>query len=70
MKKTKTAIMKNTYLQPSAEMENMEVESFICSSQVVTSENGITYGGVDENGTLDPASRKYHDEWEENEDEY
>ena len=56
--------MKKTYLQPSAEMDNMETESMICSSPGVTSDRGIGYGGVDEDGSLDPASRRYSI-WEE-----
>lgn len=57
--------MKKTYLQPSTKMECMEAENMICSSQDVTSPAGITYGGVDEDGTLDPASRSTHDLWED-----
>ena len=56
--------MKKTYLQPYAVMGSMETESIICSSQGVTSNNGITYGGVDDGGTLDPASRRL-EAWEE-----
>jgi len=56
--------MKKTYLQPSVEMSNMETEQMICDS--VTSNNGIGYGGVDENGMKDPASRRYrNDVWED-----
>jgi hypothetical protein len=60
--------MKKTYLQPSMAMDIMMTESMICNS--VTSENGIGYGGVDENGTIDPASRRHRDMWEDEELEY
>ena len=53
-------------MQPSVEMGNMETEQMICSSPGVTSNNGITYGGVDEEGTKDPASRRF-DAWGEEE---
>lgn len=59
-------IMKKTYLQPSAEMDYMETESMICSSPGVASDTGIGYGGVDEEGVKDPASRRY-DVWGEEE---
>ena len=57
--------MKKTYIEPSIEMEGMEAEAFICGSQGVTSNNGITYGGVDEDGDIDPASRVNRDVWDE-----
>ena len=57
--------MKKTYIEPSIEMEGMEGETIICVSQGVTSDNGITYGGVDENGEKDPASRRSNGLWED-----
>ena len=57
--------MKKTYIEPSVEMDGMETEAFICGSQGVTSNNGITYGGVDEDGDIDPASRVNRDVWDE-----
>ena len=58
--------MKKAYLQPSMEVAIMETEEMICSSQDITSSNGeITYGGIDENGGLDPASRRQYNAWEE-----
>ena len=49
------------------EMDNMETEQMICNSQDITSNTGITYGGVDEDGILDPASRRNRDVWEDEE---
>jgi hypothetical protein len=57
--------MKKTYQQPSMEMDNMETESVICSSQSITSDGGITYGGVDETGSKDPASRRNCSIWDD-----
>lgn len=60
--------MKKTYLQPYIEMDFTETETMICASQDIISGgdvSGITYGGVDENGTIDPASRHQHDLWDE-----
>jgi len=49
--------MKKTYIEPS-----------ICGSEGVTSDKGIDYGGVDEDGELDPASRRRRrDVWEDEE---
>ena len=58
--------MKKTYIEPSVEMDGMEPETIICGS--VTSAMGIDYGGVDENGTKDPASRRQWDAWENEEE--
>jgi len=60
--------MKKIYLQPSFVMVETNLNSMICGLQGVTSEKDIDYGGVDEEGTKDPASRRYRNEWEEEED--
>ncbi len=62
--------MKKTYLQPLTEVVRMGTLSFICASKGVTSNNGIDYGGVDEDGELDPASRRRRrDVWDDEEEE-
>lgn len=61
--------MKKTYLQPSTEMVIIGTTTMICGSQGVTSDKGIDYGGVDEDGTKDPSSRRQQDIWEEEEEE-
>jgi hypothetical protein len=43
--------------------------TMICGSQDIKSQNGITYGGVDENGEKDPSSRRQQDVWEDEEEE-
>ena len=50
-------------MQPSVEMETYGTEEIICAS-VLSSTGDITYGGVDEEGNLDPASRQ-RTVWEE-----
>lgn len=65
--------MKKTYLQPFTEMVFIKSTMIICGSGDVTSngvDNPIGYGGVDEEGTKDPASRRRNDVWEEEEDDY
>ena len=61
--------MKKTYYQPSVMMEDIEPEMIICGSQDITSTgdvDGIEYGGADEDGKLDPASRQLRrDVWDE-----
>lgn len=57
--------MKKTYIEPVIDIDSMEAETFICASQGVTSGNGIGYGGVDENGSKDPASRREFSVWDE-----
>ena len=59
--------MKKTYIEPSVEIGGMTPESLICASQasLITSEIGIFYGGMDEDGGKDPASRLMFDVWGE-----
>lgn len=57
--------MKKTYMKPVIDIDGMEAETIICASQGVTSGNGIGYGGVDENGSKDPASRREFSVWDE-----
>ena len=61
--------MKKTYLQPSVMVEYIGTATIICASQDITSDQGITYGGVDEEGTKDPASRRHRDMWEDEDEE-
>ena len=57
--------MKKTYIQPLIEVVQMGTLNFICASNGVKSNNGIGYGGVDDGGVLDPASRRSSDEWDD-----
>ena len=41
----------------------------IDEAKSVTSDNGIGYGGVDEEGDHDPAARRRRDVWDEEEEE-
>jgi len=61
--------MKKTYLQPLTEVAEIESTTMICASDGVTSSNGIDYGGVDEDGEMNPAARRHRDMWEEEEEE-
>jgi len=44
----------------------MKAAVMVCGSKDITSDKGIDYGGVDEEGEKDPASRR-HDVWEDEE---
>ena len=57
--------MKKTYLQPSTVMVMVETGVILTGSAGVMSNNGIGYGGVDEEGSLDPASRRRQGSWED-----
>jgi hypothetical protein len=54
--------MKRVYLKPDIKAVEEDMDMLICNS--VISEIGIGYGGVNEEGGLDPASRR-HDVWED-----
>ena len=60
--------MKKTYIQPLTEVVRMGTMSFICASKGVTSNNGIDYGGVDEDGSKDPSANRFKawddDDWD------
>jgi hypothetical protein len=60
--------MKKTYMKPSAEVVRMGMTMMICTSEGVTSNNGIDYGGVDEDGEKDPAARRHRNVWDDEED--
>lgn len=60
--------MKKTYLQPSMVVVTTMAATIICGSESVSSDNGIGYGGVDEEGELEPASRRRRrNVWEDEE---
>ncbi len=59
--------MKKTYIEPSVMMAYIGTATIICQSagSGVSSDKGITYGGVDENGEQEPTSRRRNDVWED-----
>ncbi len=63
--------MKKTYIEPSVMVAYIGTATIVCASEGVTSsDKDIDYGGVDEDGELDPASRKYRrDVWEDEEEQ-
>jgi len=61
--------MKKTYLKPSVLTVQANLQAMFCQSGGVTSNKGITYGGVDDEGSQEAAARRRHDIWEDEEDE-
>lgn len=64
--------MKKVYIQPAVDTLLATTEMMICGSQEVKSNKDIDYGGIDEEGEKDPASRRYKKQWddEEEDDDY
>lgn len=60
--------MKKTYMQPSITLTETVLVNFVCGSQDITSNKDITYGGVDEEGEKEPASRRTN-VWDDEEEE-
>ena len=61
--------MKKTYLTPAVWQHDILPMAALATSGV-TSEKGIDYGGVDEEGKKDPASRRRRrDVWDDEEEE-
>lgn len=66
---------KKTYLSPSLCCVMCSTMTVMSTSQDISSDKGITYGGVDDEGEQDPESRRMngkHNIWEEEgeDDEY
>lgn len=62
--------MKKTYIEPSVMVAYIGTAMMICGSEVKSSgaTDDIDYGGVDEDGELDPASRRRRrNVWEDEE---
>jgi len=61
--------MKKEYQQPSTYMVIIGTSMMTCASKGVTSEKGIDYGGIDNDGVKNPsARRRRRDVWDEEED--
>lgn len=62
--------MKKYYERPSLAIEETKALELICASETITSNLGINYGGVDENGNMTVESRRQYlwDEAEAEED--
>ena len=63
--------MKKNYIAPCTEtIRTISMQSLLEGS-VTSSIFGIGYGGVDSEGSLDPASRRYRNElWDDEEDDF
>jgi len=62
--------MKKTYMKPETQTVNVRPMTMIAASDSINSDQleGVTYGGVDEEGNLDPSSRRIS-VWDDDEDE-
>lgn len=59
--------MRKTYIEPTTIVVSIETAHMVNASGVV-SDQGIKYGGVDEDGTRNPDSRRQRDNvWDEEE---
>ena len=56
-----------TYLAPAVTVVDTDLWLLSAASDSITSDKGISYGGVDDEGQKDPASRK-HDVWDDEEE--
>lgn len=61
--------MKKKYLEPTILIMTVNTVTILANSPEVTSNKDIGYGGVDKNGSLDPASRRRKDQWEDEEED-
>ena len=55
--------MKTQYITPSMEVTELSIENMIATSGVNSSDLGIRYGGVDEDGTLTPSTNGRRGSW-------
>jgi len=56
--------MKKTYSVPTTEVVNCEVTELLAGSEVISEDYGIEYGGIDNEGKNDPASRLLENLWQ------
>lgn len=61
--------MKKNYIAPSMEITSIELQQMIATSDSITSNNGIGYGGVDTDGKKDPSSRRRGSIWDDDEED-
>lgn len=61
--------MKTIYQKPTIEVINVQMGYIICGSKDIYSDMDINYGGVDEEGTMEPSSREFDMDDEELGDE-
>ena len=61
--------MKKIYMRPAQSMIEAEPDQMICGSKSITSDKDLNYGGVDEEGTKDPDSRRYNT-WDDDEEDF
>lgn len=62
--------MKKTFLTPETETTCDAMMELLSSSPAVTSDDiGIGYGGIDREGEKDPASRRRHSQWSDEDEE-
>lgn len=57
--------MRKNYFPPTIGIATAGLQAMICSSNGVYSDRGIDYGGEDEEGLKDPASRRRRDVWDD-----
>jgi hypothetical protein len=64
-------MIKKTYISPTICITVVQATGFLCNSGVESDSEDIdiSYGGVDEEGTLTPGSRRYQDPWYDEEEE-
>jgi hypothetical protein len=55
---------KKKYVAPATSCDAVGEDGMLCASAVY-SDNGIGYGGVDEDGTIDPEARSHRGVWDE-----
>lgn len=59
--------MKKDYLQPLMTIVIIESTELICASKDITSDVGIDYGGIDEDGEKTVDSRRHRTVWDDEE---
>jgi hypothetical protein len=50
--------MKKAYIKPCSRLMGLEEESMLCGSGDIVSDKGMSYGGVDDTGTVTPEARE------------
>ncbi len=61
--------MKKTYIMPSMKMVESEAETLLVNSTAISSDSGIGYGGIDEDGEKEADARHLRSAWDDDDEE-
>ena len=62
--------MKKMYSKPQMEVISVSVAGMLANSNSITGPEGTSYGGVDEDGSITPSTRRHQGVWDDDEEDW